>query len=200
MVTVSDLDIRPLTPATWDALAELFGQGGDPKRCWCAFWWKRGKAFGPPEVNRAFLHGLVDGGGRSPGLVAIREGSALGWVALGPRKSYERLEHSRVLARVDDRPVWSIVCFVVSRAARGNGVATALLTAAVEHARQNGARMVEAYPIDTDGRRVRSASVYTGTLAMFERAGFRVVATRRASGNGRARVVVRRAIRPRRSP
>lgn len=199
MVTVSDLDIRPVTPATWDVLAELFGQGGDPKWCWCAYWCKRGKSFGPAEANRAFLRGLVEGEGASPGLVAVRDGRAVGWVSLGPRERYDRLEHSRVLARVDERPVWSIVCFVVSRTARRTGVAAALLDAAVEHARGNGARLIEAYPIDTDGRRVSSASIYTGTLGMFERAGFRVVATRSTSGNGRPRVIVRRAVRPRRA-
>ncbi len=76
-----------------------------------------------------------------------------------------------MLAPVDARPVWSIVCFVVGRAARGQGVATALLAAAVAYARDHGATMLEAYPVDTGGGRVPSANVYHGTLSMFERAG-----------------------------
>ena len=62
-----------------------------------------------------------------PGLVAYRDDRAVGWVSLGPREDYARLAHSKILAPVDDTPVWSIVCFVVSRRARGQGVATALL-------------------------------------------------------------------------
>ena len=76
------------------------------------------------------------------------------------------------------RPVWSIVCFVVGRTARGQGIAAALLAAAVDYARDHGATMLEAYPVDTGGGRVPSANVYHGTLSMFERAGFRVVERR----------------------
>ena len=72
--------------------------------------------------------------------------------------------------------VWAVTCFVVARAARRSGVASALLEAAVTYAREHGARVIEGYPVDTAGARITSASGYTGTLSMFERAGFRVVA------------------------
>jgi GNAT superfamily N-acetyltransferase len=190
------LEIRPLTPATWDALAALFSEGGDPKRCWCAFWRKRGSGASPAqaESNRELLRGLAAREGIAPGLVAFRGARAVGWVSVGPREDYERLEHSRVLARVDDRPVWSVVCFVVSRTERGRGVANALLEAATQYAREHGATLLEGYPIETGGGRVSSASAYTGTLGMFERAGFDVVATRQATPTSRPRPIVRRAI------
>jgi hypothetical protein len=73
------------------------------------------------------------------------------------------------------------------------------LAAAVEYARDRGATLLEAYPIDTAGGRVPSASAYHGTLSMFERAGFRVAERRRATGSSAARPIVRRAIRRRRS-
>lgn len=194
------LEIRPLTRETWSALAALFQEGGDPKWCWCAFWRTRGSGAdrAHADANRALLRRLVGREDLAPGLVALRDGRAVGWVSLGPREEFVRLEHSKVLARVDDRPAWSIVCFVVSRRERGRGVAAEMLRAAVEYAREHGATLVEAYPVETAGRTIPSAWAYTGTLGMFEREGFRVAARRRAVPSGRARPIVRRAIRGRR--
>ena len=138
------------------------------------------------------------GQGRAPGLVAYRSGQPIGWVSVGPREDYERLEHSRVLGRVDERPVWSIVCFVVARRSRGEGIATALLSAAVDYARDHGATLLEAYPVDASDGRVPAAAAFKGTLGMFERAGFKVVDRRRANNAGADRPIVRRAIRRRR--
>ncbi len=196
------IDVRPLTPATWGALAALFGEGGDPKWCWCAFWRVRGTGAGRENAsrNRRLLRRLAAGEGIAPGLVALRGERAVGWVSLGPREDFERLESSRVLSRVDDRPTWSIVCFVVSRRERGKGVAAAMLEAAVEYARDHGARLVEGYPVQTGGRRIPSAWAYTGTLGMFERAGFTVVARRRGTPAARPRPIVRRAVRGTKSP
>jgi GNAT superfamily N-acetyltransferase len=200
---VGDLDIVPLTPRRLAALAGLFGQGGDPKWCWCAYWRVRGRDWtnSTADENRAVLEAAVDGlaaDGRAPGLVAYRDGEAVGWVSLGPRPDYDRIVHSTVLAPVDDRPVWSIVCFVVGRRSRGRGIATALLDAGVDYARDNGATLLEAYPLEfEEGRRVRDADVFRGTLSMFERAGFKVV-DRRLTRGGPMRTIVRRAIRPRR--
>jgi GNAT superfamily N-acetyltransferase len=100
-----------------------------------------------------------------------------------------------VLAPIDDTPVWSIVCFVVGRRSRGQGVAKALLDAAVHYARDHGATTLEAYPVDlADGERIASASVYRGTVAMFERAGFEVAERRRAPGAKTERPIMRRVL------
>ena len=131
-----------------------------------------------PAANRAVFESIVERG-PAPGLIVYRDGRAVGWVSLAPRAAYERLAHSTVLAPVDDRAVWSIVCFVVGRRERGQGIAVALLNAAIEHARANGAKTLEAYPADTGGSRIPSPNAYKGTLSMFERAGFTVVARRR---------------------
>ena len=196
-----DLDIRPLTEACLTDLAALFDEGGDPKTCRCSFWrvagvgwqdWSKAK-------NQAVLSSLA-GRDPAPGLVAYRDGRAVGWVSLGPREDYARLERSKVLARLDDKPVWSIVCFVVSRKLRGQGIAQALLGAAVDYARDHGATLVEAYPVDPSRGRVPAASAYMGPLGMFERAGFEVVERRQWNAASPVRPIVRRAIRRRRSP
>jgi GNAT superfamily N-acetyltransferase len=195
------LEILPLTPERLPDLAALFNQGGDPKWCWCSFFRVRNVdlAKSTAAKNRAVLEKAVDttgAEGRNPGLVAYRGGEPIGWVSLGPRDDYARLQHSKLMAPVDDRPVWSIVCFVVSRQARGQGVAHALLEAAIEYAGQHGATLLEAYPIETDGARVAAAHAYKGTTGMFERAGFDVVARRQFNRTTPVRPIVRREMEP----
>ena len=194
------VEILPLTPERLADLAALFAEGGDPKRCWCAFWRVRGSGWQDwtAERNRQVLEGLA-GNDPAPGLVAYADGRAVGWVSVGPREDYERLERSKVLARVDDKPVWSIVCFVVSKSVRGRGIATSLLAAAVDYAREHGATLLEAYPVDPSGGRVPAAAAYTGTVGMFERAGFAVVERRQWKPDTPVRPIVRRPVRRRRS-
>ena len=130
--------------------------------------------------------------GRAPGLVAYDGDETVGWISIGPRDDYERLAHSRVLAPIDETPVWSIVCFVVGRRARGRGVARALLQAGIAYAREHRARTLEAYPVEVPtGGRIPSADVYRGTLSMFEAAGFKLVARREAPGGRGTRPIVR---------
>ena len=197
-VMPGDLDIVPLTAQRMPDLAVLFARG-DPRTCWCAFYRMPGSSWNTstPELNRAELERAVRRTARqrrAPGLIAYRDGEPVGWVSVGPREDYRRLERSPTLHPVDERPVWSIVCFVVAAKARGRGVATALLDAAVEYARAHGATLVEGYPVDTSTGRISSSSVYKGTLSMFERAGFEVVATRRANRASPVRPIVRREV------
>ena len=193
---VHSLEVRPLTPDTFGDLAALFEEGGDPKWCWCMFFRARGRDWSnsTAEQNRAELRALADRPDIAPGLVGYEGDRVVGWVSLGPRHDYERLEYSKVLAPVDDTPVWSIVCFVVSRRARGRGVAMGMLRAATEYAREHGATMLEAYPADTAGGRRRAADIYQGTLVMFERAGFEVVERRQWNPSTPVRPIVRRSL------
>ncbi|MDQ2934005.1 MAG: GNAT family N-acetyltransferase [Chloroflexota bacterium] len=198
--TAPELKIHPLTPRRMADLAKLFGQGGDPKWCWCAFNRVRGMTWANStlESNRQVLADAVRTTARehrAPGLVAYRGSEAVGWVSLGPREDYDRIQHSVVLAPLDDKPVWSIICFVVGKSARGQGVARALLDAAIAYARQHGATLLEAYPAETDGKRIPSASAYRGTVSMFERAGFEVVARRQFNKTTPVRPIVRRRVR-----
>ena len=187
------MEIVPINRATWDALADLFSAGGDPKWCFCQFWRKAGSNWTntTADDNRASLRALV-GEDPAPGLVAMRDGVAVGWVGLGPREAFGRLERSRTIPRLEGEDVWSINCFVVARKERGQGIADALLGAAVDYAAAHGARILEGYPVETEGR-MPSASAYTGTRGMFDRAGFAQASgtTSKASG-GRPRVVMRR--------
>ena len=189
------LDIRPLTSDRFADLAALFEEGGDPKWCWCTYFRVRGRDWSNSTAagNRAELGARAEHD-PAPGLIAYRDDRAVGWVSLGPREDYERLAASKILAPVDDAPVWSIVCFVVSRRARRQGVAGELLEAAVAYAVAHGATMLEAYPVDTAGERIASANAYHGTLGMFERAGFTVVERRQWNATSPVRPIVRRGL------
>ena len=194
------LDIRPLTPERLPDLATLFEQGGDPKWCWCTWFRMRNADFGKGGAarHRATLSQAAENGvaeDRAPGLVAYDGDEVVGWVSLGPRTDYERLRHSKVLSPLDDTPVWSIVCFVVGRKHRGQGVAAQLLAGAIDYAKAHGATTLEAYPVEVpEGKRVSSASAFKGTLSMFERAGFEVVAHRQANPSTPVHPIVRLAL------
>jgi GNAT superfamily N-acetyltransferase len=190
------VEVLPLTPERFPDLDVLFEQGGDPKWCWCMYFRVRGRDWSNSTAaqNRAELAALTDDRALAPGLIAYRDDQAVGWVSLGPREDYERLAYSKVLAPVDDVPVWSIVCFVVSRKARGKGVAAGLLDAAVEFAREHGATTLEAYPVDTSAGRVAAANAYHGTLSMFEKAGFEVVERRQWNATSPVRPIVRMSL------
>jgi GNAT superfamily N-acetyltransferase len=187
------IDVQPLTAKRFADLVVLFEEGGDPKWCWCTYFRFRGRDWSNSTAsgNRAELETLAKRR-LAPGLVAYRDERAVGWVSLAPREDYERLASSKILAPLDDAPVWSIVCFVVSRRSRRQGVASALLDAAIEFARAHGATTLEAYPVEVPtGERIPSANAFHGTLSMFERAGFTVVERRQWNATSPVRPIVR---------
>jgi len=180
--TLYGLTFRPLTPSRWRDLEELFGLRGACGGCWC-MWWRLERArFNRQRGagNKRALKRIVKNG-PPPGLLAYAGKQPVGWCALGPRPSYSALERSRTLKPVDEKPVWSVVCFFVTKPFRGRGLSVKLLRAAADYARKKGARILEGYPVDTRKGRWADPFVYTGTVSVFRRAGFREVARRSAT-------------------
>jgi GNAT superfamily N-acetyltransferase len=178
------LTIQPLTPACWSDLETIFNAKGCSiaRFCWCMSYRRSGSRLPRPgktraQANRAELKALVDGG-NPPGLIGYRGKTPVGWVSLGPREDYARLKRSPVMKAVDERPVWSIICFVVPPQHRGQGIAAALLEGAVDYARKHGARLVEAYPVDRP-QRSKDDYMWFGAKSMFDKAGFKEVARRK---------------------
>jgi len=188
------LTVQPLTRDRWDDLVELFSRPGGSivRGCWCMYYRKSGGSggLGRGKANRRAMKALVDGG-TVPGLIAYRDRRPVGWISLGPREDYARLERSRVMKRVDEKPVWSIVCFFVDSKERGQGITRALLRDAIDYARSNGATLLEAYPIDKKARS-HPDFMWFGAKSLYDHAGFREVARRKET-----RPVVRRGLRPR---
>ena len=167
------LAFHPLTPERWDDFVGLFGKHGAYGGCWC-MWWRETRAEFEKRQgagNRRAMKRIVDSG-VVPGILAYAGGQAAGWISVAPREQYGSLERSRTLRRIDDKPVWSIVCFFVGREFRGRGIAVPLIRAAVAYAKRGGAKIVEAYPTVPRKGELPPASVYMGVPSMFERAGF----------------------------
>lgn len=179
------IQVRPLTPERWPDLEAVFNAKGCSvaRRCWCMYYRRSGSRGTTPgwsmdaRANRAALKQLV-GAGRPPGLIGYRGKTPVGWVSLGPREDYARLERSPVMKAVDDRPVWSVICFVVPSEYRGQGVARALLDGAIVYAKKQGATLIEAYPVDRAARSGDEA-MWFGARSMYDRAGFHEVARRK---------------------
>jgi ribosomal protein S18 acetylase RimI-like enzyme len=183
-------EAHPLTKARWGDLVELFDRP-IVRTCFCMFYRKSGDT-GAGSKNRRALKALVDKG-LVPGIIGYEDGVPVAWVSLGPREDYERLQRSPIMKPVDDRPVWSIVCFFVDSGARGRGLSERMLRAAVDYARSRGARLVEAYPVDK-ATRSHPDDMFFGAKSLYDRAGFREVARRKPT-----RPVVRKVLRPKRS-
>lgn len=177
------LTIRPLTPERFGDLEQVFNARGCSvaRKCWCMYYRRSGGGSLPhgaaAQANRAEFKALVDAG-QHAGILAYRGAEPVGWLSFGPREDYAKLARSPVMKPVDEQPVWSIVCFVVPSAERGQGVAHALLRGAIEQARARGVRLVEGYPVDKAGR-TEDQNLWFGTKSMFDAAGFEEVARRK---------------------
>jgi GNAT superfamily N-acetyltransferase len=176
-----ELTIEPVTPARWDDVVTVFGTRGDPARCWCAYLLQESVDYKDRAGNRERLRSRI-AGGPAPGLLAYGGGAPVGWVAAAPRPVFAaRMARSPALRpQPFDGEVWSVLCFVVPRPHREQGVAGALLAGAVEAARSAGAAAIEGVPRDdTGGRRWHDAMAYTGLASMFAKAGFSEVSRHR---------------------
>ena len=174
---MDDLRFHPLTPERWDDFERLFGPHGAYGGCWC-MWWRSSRAefqVRGGQGNKQAIKELVEQG-VVPGILAYRDGEPLAWCSVAPREDFASLERSRVLKRLDDRPVWSIVCFYIPRRHEGQGLMQALIQAAVEYVRELGGRTVEAYPTVPRNGKLPPVSSFMGIPAVFERVGFVQVA------------------------
>lgn len=183
------IECRPLTPDRWSDLEIVFGPSGAYCGCWCMYWRAPRRDFEDKEARKKMKSRFKARvkRGPPPGLIAYNAASEpVGWIQVGPRLDTPNWNGPRRLsAPLDpddaaDERIWSVNCFVVRRGARGIGVSRALLCAAVEWARENGAGAIDACPVDTGGVRRNPVSIYHGTVGMFAREGFVELARRRA--------------------
>ncbi len=184
---------RALTPDSWADLEKLFGlPGGSIVRgCWCMYYRKSGKVSvsgAAAEGNKTQLCELVDAG-VVPGLVGYVRDQPVGWISLGPRSDYAKLQRSPIMKPVDDLEVWSIVCTYVAKSQRGKGIQHRLLQAAIRWALGQGVRTLEAYPVDKP-ERSHDDFMFFGSKSLYERAGLVEVVRRSPT-----RLVMRRTLR-----
>lgn len=180
--------IAPLTKDRWEDLEKLFGPHGAEGGCWCMFWRLRSKNFSANagEKNKASLKVLASGE-RAPGLLAYKDGVAVGWCSLAPREDFQRLAHSRKYKPLDNQPVWSIICFFIAKPFRRQGLQRTLIAAACDWAGCQGAGILEAYPRDLGDPALNQTKLYgsdgyMGIASTFAQEGFIRVSADNAPG------------------
>jgi GNAT superfamily N-acetyltransferase len=188
MRTIPALEFHPLSAERWDDFARLFGARGAYGGCWCMWWRIPRKEFEQQqgEGNRAAMQQIVESG-EIPGILGYAAGEPAAWCSIAPRERFAALNRSRVMKPLDDLPVWSLVCLFVAKRYRGAGITVPLIEAAVDYARQQGGRIVEAYPTVPQDGPLAPVSSFMGVPSVFQRAGF--VECARPS---RSRMIMRR--------
>jgi hypothetical protein len=169
----------PLTPDRWKDFEMLFGPKGACAGCWCTFWMLKRSEYDKQRKSgetKKYFNEIVNEK-FPPGVLAYDGNIAIGWCAIQPRENYPVLKNSRILKPVDDKPVWSIVCFYVQSKYRKLGLTINLIKEATALAKSCGAKIVEGYPVEP--RKITApVFIYTGIASAFLKAGFKEVARR----------------------
>ncbi|MCW3782712.1 GNAT family N-acetyltransferase [Defluviimonas salinarum] len=172
----------PLTPDRLDDFVTLFGPQGACYGCWCTYFRLSPKdrdAFGKDE-KRAHMEARIRRG-PPPGLLAYLDNEPVGWMQIGPRADVPGWNNPRRAtsplpdAPADDPAVWAISCFFFARGVRGRGLSRDFVAEGIRYARDRGARLLEASPID-EAKHSKSVGLFVGSTSTFRRAGFREVA------------------------
>ncbi len=162
------LTFRPVTTANVGDFETLFGAPGAPKYCWCMAWRATSEELKDTKSasrHRQMLGRIADK--VQVGLLAYRDGAPVGWVSVAPKANFRGLGGPED----DEGSVWSLTCMFVAKAQRKTGLSAELIGAATTHARQAGATVLEAYPVDPDSPSYR----FMGFVPAFERLGFKAV-------------------------
>jgi GNAT superfamily N-acetyltransferase len=169
------LTSKPLSPETWPAFARLVEKhhgifGG----CWCiSFHLDPMGGKQSPETYRSRKEELVREG-RAHAALVFDGSDAVGWCQFGPTAELPNIRSRKAYEEgLRELPDWRITCFFIDRERRGEGVATFALQEAVREIGGLGGGVVEAYPEDYEGRKISSSFLCSGTLGMFEKAGFK---------------------------
>ena len=190
-----DFHARPLTPDRWNDFETLFGPQGACYGCWCTY-------FRVPTSERKLLDASGKkvfmqrrvAGGPPPGVLGYFGDIPVAWVQVGPRSELPQWNSPKVVSRpldpgdVEDPGVWAVSCFFMAGKERGKGLSHRMLSEAVVFAGQNGARILEACPIDRT-KQSKSVGLYVGSSRIFVAAGFSEIA-RRKDGRPLMRLVL----------
>jgi len=176
---LSQLTFEPLSRENWSKFVQLFGPRGACGHCWCMYYrlskpdYHEGKA---NDGNKEAMQNLVMNNFPT-GILGFYDGKPIAWCAFAPREHFLKLEKSRVHKRIDDQEVWSIPCFFIAKEFRRLGVTVELLKAVIKYAKENGIKIIEAYPTIPTKETLPDSFAWIGLYKSFERSGFEIVDT-----------------------
>jgi GNAT superfamily N-acetyltransferase len=182
-----DIDFRfePATAGRRGDFEMLFGPRGAFYDCWCVAMHLPHalRAKMPPEERKAHIHERI-AAGPPPGILAYAGNEPVAWVQVGPREDVPQFNSPRTVSRpldegdAQDPSIWAVSCFFLAPRLRGKGLSHRLLGGAIDHARRQGARLIDACPID-HVKQSKSVTLCIGSTAIFDAAGFETVARRK---------------------
>lgn len=173
------LIIKPLTKKNWKDFENLFGAKGACGGCWCMWWRLKRSEYNKSKGagNKKKMKKIVDDG-IVPGLLVYYNKETIGWCSVAPREDFPVLENSRVLKKVDEKKVWSIVCFYIKSSYRKKGLTPEILKEVVKYVKKKRGKIVEGYPVEPKSNNMPSVFAWTGFASAFRKAGFEEVARR----------------------
>jgi ribosomal protein S18 acetylase RimI-like enzyme len=166
---------KPLTPDTWPAFARLVEKhNGIFGGCWCiSFHLEPGEKRHGAAAYRAMKKALVLQG-RAHAALVFDGPNAVGWCQFGHTAELPNIRSKKAYEKgLGELPDWRITCFFIDRERRKEGIASFALREALREITRLGGGTVEAYPEDYTGQKVSSSFLCSGTLGMFEKAGFK---------------------------
>lgn len=171
------LRFEPLTKNNWNKFVELFGVKGACGNCWCMFYRLKKADYNEGKMNDGNKNAMKQlvWSNQPTGLLGFYKDIPIAWCAFAPREDFLKLEKSRVHKRIDDKPVWSVPCTFIAKDFRRQGVSVALLKGLIKYAKENGIKIVEAYPTIPAQEKLPDAFAWAGLYKSFERAGFEIV-------------------------
>jgi len=173
------IEFHPLTYERWSDFELLFGDKGACGGCWCMWWrlkrsdFERQKGSGNKQIMKKLIKS-----GEIPGIIAYYDNQPIGWCSVSPREQFSTLERSRILKRVDDKPVWSVVCFFIAKPYRKIGLTKGFLSFVIKYCKERGVKIIEGYPIQPKKSEIPDVFVWTGFASAFQKVGFKEVARR----------------------
>ena len=165
-----ELTFREVTKETWQDFERFFESRGSPSYCWCMPWRDMPvdeRKSGGKAARKTAISQRV-GSDVPIGILGYSGSDPVAWCSIAPRATHRKGLGGLEEPGEGEGEVWSLTCFFISRLYRGKGLTRQLITAAIDHARMNGARVVEAYPIDPESPSYR----FMGYIDTFKSMGF----------------------------
>ena len=176
------ISFKPLSKNTWKDFEYLFGERGACGGCWCMSWRLKKSEFDKNKGsgNKALMRKQVNSG-KETGILTYVKNEPVAWCSVAPREDFLRLNNSRVLGKVDDNPVWSIVCLYIDKKYRREGLSSEILKGVITYYKKKRIKILEGYPTEPYSENMPAALAWTGFPSAFIKAGFQEVERRSKS-------------------